>query len=235
MARSRGAATPSSRASRGPSRGGRRHTRRGHGLPPVPRGRSGDRGGHGDALDRAGAPRSTNRYSVIYARQGGRWLQARIRDEPSEEVSPHERLLRTRMDARRVGQRERRRGRQDPCKWSDNGNFLLREFNLKVEGRIALSGTQRIGWDSQREQFRMWVFDDRGGFAEGLLSRDGERWVVQGVGSPVGRRVGLVHERDHAPRQGPDSLGDPGADGRRRSRAWHRPVLPGPSAARPGK
>ena len=39
------------------------------------------------------APPLTNRYSVIYARQGGRWLHARIRDEPSEEVTPHERLL----------------------------------------------------------------------------------------------------------------------------------------------
>src|SRR4051794_21165345 len=35
----------------------------------------------------------TNRYSVIYARQGGRWLHARIRDEPPEEIPPHERLV----------------------------------------------------------------------------------------------------------------------------------------------
>ena len=38
-------------------------------------------------------PPDTNRYSVIYARQGGRWLHARIRDEPPDEVSPHEQLL----------------------------------------------------------------------------------------------------------------------------------------------
>ena len=68
------------------------------------------------------------------------------------------------------------------CKWSDDGNFLLREFDVKVEGRIALRGTQRIGWDAQRKQFRMWVFDDRGGFAEGLLSRDGERWITKASG-----------------------------------------------------
>ena len=68
------------------------------------------------------------------------------------------------------------------CKWSDNGNFLLREFDVKVEGRISLRGTQRIGWDAQRKQFRMWVFDDRGGFAEGLLSRDGERWITRASG-----------------------------------------------------
>ena len=68
------------------------------------------------------------------------------------------------------------------CTWSDDGNFLLREFDVKVEGRIALSGTQRIGWDAQRKQFRTWVFDDGGGFAEGLMSRDGDRWVVKAIG-----------------------------------------------------
>ena len=68
------------------------------------------------------------------------------------------------------------------CVWSDNGNFLLREFDIKVEGRIALSGTQRIGWDAQRKQFRTWVFDDQGGFAEGLLSHDGDRWITKASG-----------------------------------------------------
>ena len=28
----------------------------------------------------------------------------------------------------------------------------------------------------------MWVFDDRGGFAEGLLSRDGDRWITRASG-----------------------------------------------------
>ncbi len=127
-------------------------------------------------------PPRTNRYSVIYARQGGRWLQARIRDEPSEEDSPHERLLELEwMLGEWVNEGD------DgvvftTCKWAENGNFLLREFKLKVEGRIALSGTQRIAWDSQREQFRMWVFDDGGGFGEGVFTRDGDRWVVTGSG-----------------------------------------------------
>ena len=53
---------------------------------------------------------------------------------------------------------------------------------MKVEGRIALRGSQRIGWDPQQGRFRMWVFDDSGGFAEGQLSRDHDRWVVKGTG-----------------------------------------------------
>ena len=35
-----------------------------------------------------GEPPETNRYSVIYARQDGRWLHARIRDEQPDEVFP---------------------------------------------------------------------------------------------------------------------------------------------------
>ena len=124
----------------------------------------------------------TNRYTVIYARQDGRWLHARIRDEEPDEVSPHEQLLQLEW---LVGEwvNESDDGIvKTRCTWSDDGNFLLREFDVKVEGRIALRGTQRIGWDGQRKQFRMWVFDDRGGFAEGLLSRDGDRWITRASG-----------------------------------------------------
>ena len=129
----------------------------------------------------ADTPPRTNRYSVIYARQGGRWLHALIRDEPPED-DPHERLEELEwMLGEWVNESDDGIVRTS-CKWSDDGNFLLREFDVKVEGRIALRGTQRIGWDAQRKQFRMWVFDDRGGFAEGLVSRDGDRWIIKASG-----------------------------------------------------
>jgi uncharacterized protein (TIGR02246 family) len=131
---------------------------------------------------RAGEPPRTDRYSVIYAREAGRWLHARIRDEPSDEVSPHEQLLQLEWMLGEWVNESDDGIVLTTCKWSDNGNFLLREFDIKVEGRIALSGTQRIGWDAQRKQFRMWVFDDSGGFAEGLMSRAGDRWVIKGSG-----------------------------------------------------
>ncbi len=131
---------------------------------------------------RAGEPPQTNRYSVIYVRQNGRWLHARIRDEQPDEVSPHEQLLQLKWMLGEWVNESDDGIVKTHCKWSDNGNFLLREFDVKVEGRISLRGTQRIGWDGQRKQFRMWVFDDRGGFAEGLLSRDGERWITRASG-----------------------------------------------------
>jgi uncharacterized protein (TIGR02246 family) len=126
-------------------------------------------------------PPLTNRYSVIYARQDGRWLHARIRDEPPED-DPHERLKELEWMLGNWINESDDADVVTSCKWSDDGNFLLREFNVEVEGRIALSGTQRIGWDGQRKQFRTWVFDDQGGFAEGLMSRDGDRWVIKATG-----------------------------------------------------
>jgi uncharacterized protein (TIGR02246 family) len=129
----------------------------------------------------ADTPPVTNRYSAIYARQGGRWLHARIRDEPPED-DPHERLEELEWLLGEWINESDDAVVLTNCTWSDDGNFLLREFDVDVEGRIALSGTQRIGWDGQRKQFRTWVFDDRGGFAEGLMSRDGNRWVSKATG-----------------------------------------------------
>ena len=128
------------------------------------------------------APPRNNRYSVIYARQGGRWLHARIRDEPEDDDSAHERLKELEWMLGDWVNESDDEVVFTHCKWSDDGNFLIRDFDVKVEGRIALRGNQRIGWDPQQGRFRAWVFDDRGGFAEGLLSRDGDRWVVKGTG-----------------------------------------------------
>ena len=84
-------------------------------------------------------PPGTNRYTVIYARQDGRWLHARIRDEEPDEVSPHEQLVQLGW---MVGEwvNESDDGIvKTRCTWSDDGNFLLREFDVKVEGRIAFA------------------------------------------------------------------------------------------------
>ena len=82
----------------------------------------------------AGAAPQTNRYSVIYARQGGRWLHARIRDEQADEVSPHEQLLQLEWMLGEWVNESDDGIVKTHCKWSDNGNFLLREFDVKVEG-----------------------------------------------------------------------------------------------------
>jgi hypothetical protein len=45
-----------------------------------------------------------------------------------------------------------------------------------------MSGSQRIGWDPVKRQFKSWVFDSEGGFVEAYWTRDGNQWVVKAEG-----------------------------------------------------
>ena len=46
-------------------------------------------------------------------------------------------------------------------------------------GRPAMTGSQRIGWDPLAKKIHSWVFDSEGGLAEGVWTRDGNRWIVK--------------------------------------------------------
>jgi uncharacterized protein (TIGR02246 family) len=126
----------------------------------------------------------TSRYSVIYVKQNGRWLQARIHDQTPPELTAHDHLKDLEWMIGEWLNESDDELVSTTCSWADNGSFLIRQFDVKIEGQVALSGTQRIGWDPLRKQVRTWVFDDEGGFAEGLVARDGDddRWIVKSTG-----------------------------------------------------
>lgn len=64
-------------------------------------------------------------------------------------------------------------------RWSEDGNYLLGEFNLAVGGLQTGRSTQRIGWDPVDLTLRSWTFDSDGGFSEGVWTPDDEGWVVR--------------------------------------------------------
>jgi uncharacterized protein (TIGR02246 family) len=124
------------------------------------------------------------RYTVLYVKRDGQWLQARVRELPAEpaEPTPHDRLKELEW---LVGDWVNESGDsivRTTCEWAEGGAFLLRSFTIQIAGQPAMTGTQRIGWDPLRKQFRSWIFDSEGGFAEGLWSRDGDRWIVTMTG-----------------------------------------------------
>ena len=86
--------------------------------------------------------------------------------------------------------RARMRSSPPPASGRKGGNFIDREFTMKTKGQPVLSGTQRIGWDPLKRQFKTWIFDSEGGHGEGYWTRNGNQWVikVEGVrqdGQPV--------------------------------------------------
>jgi hypothetical protein len=67
-------------------------------------------------------------------------------------------------------------------RWADDGLAIVSDFKVQVGGRPAMTGTQRIGWDPSTKKLHSWVFDSQGGAAEGVWTRDGNRWIVKMTG-----------------------------------------------------
>jgi hypothetical protein len=64
---------------------------------------------------------------------------------------------------------------------------------VSKEGKVVRSGTQIIGKDPNAA-LRSWQFENDGGFGEWAWSRDGNRWVIEGVGTqPDGDEETATH------------------------------------------
>jgi uncharacterized protein (TIGR02246 family) len=129
-----------------------------------------------------GGASEITRFTVVYVKHDGQWLQAAVRDERSQELTPHDRLKQLEWLVGDWINESQDAVVQTTCKWTDDGNFLVREFTMKTRGQPVLSGTQRIGWDPTRHQFKTWIFDSEGGFGEGYWTRSGDRWVIKAEG-----------------------------------------------------
>jgi uncharacterized protein (TIGR02246 family) len=126
--------------------------------------------------------RQVRPYTVLFVKRNGHWLISSVREEPDPLMSPHERLKEVEwMIGEWVDQSPDSEVRVN-CRWSEDGNFLIRSFTVKQQGKAVMTVTQRIGWDPLARRVRSWEFDSEGGFGEGTWSRDGERWVVKHSG-----------------------------------------------------
>jgi uncharacterized protein (TIGR02246 family) len=127
----------------------------------------------------SGGRPETDRYTVLYVKQAGRWLQSYVREHAGGDPSPHDRLKDLEWMVGEWVDESPDAVISLTCKWSDDGSFLLRTYDMRVAGKLALSGVQRVGWDPASGQLKSWVFDSQGGSSEGLWSRDGNNWVVK--------------------------------------------------------
>jgi uncharacterized protein (TIGR02246 family) len=126
--------------------------------------------------------RQVRPYTVLFVKRDGRWLISSVREESDPLIRPHDRLRDLEwMIGDWVDQAPESEVRVQ-CRWSEDGNFLVRSFTVKQQGKSVMSVTQRIGWDPLARRIRSWEFDSEGGFGEGTWSRDGERWVVKHSG-----------------------------------------------------
>jgi len=126
--------------------------------------------------------RASSKYTVVYVRRDGRWLHSSLRDFDDVEPPPSDRLRDIEWLVGDWVNESQDAVVLSTVKWSDDRNYLLRDFTVQVAGRPAIKGTQRIGWDPSLKQIRSWVFDSEGGFNEGYWSRSGDRWMIKSHG-----------------------------------------------------
>lgn len=80
------------------------------------------------------------------------------------------------------------------CRWSEDGNYLLRSFTVRQEGQVRMKSTQRIGWDPVQKQIRAWHFDSDGSFGESNWSQVGDQWLVRATSTLAdGRNGSAMH------------------------------------------
>ena len=120
------------------------------------------------------------RYAAVRTKEGDRWPIASYREfsddplpTPAEMLAPLDWLVGEWVDQSPEGTT------QISYQWSEDGNFLIGDYNLSV-GELANSrSTQRIGWDPVESKLRSWTFDSDGGFSEGEWMAADDGWLVK--------------------------------------------------------
>jgi len=141
---------------------------------------------------KAGAA-SASLYNAIHVKKDGKWKISELVESPLPVESPQERLAEL---AWLVGNWEEADKTNDltvqsQFLWARGGSFLTRNVTVKRGGNTALEGFQIIGWDPIEERIRTWTFDGEGGFADGYITREGERWLLRETGvASDGSRTG---------------------------------------------
>jgi uncharacterized protein (TIGR02246 family) len=140
-------------------------------------------------------PEESN-YTAVNVKRDGKWLLDRVSEiePPAPPPSNYERLKELEwMTGSWIDQDESATIQTD-CGWTKNQNFLNRSFAVVIGDQVDLAGMQLIGWDPAAKQIRSWIFDSDGGFAEGMWTRKGDRWLIHQKGTlPDGSRSSAVN------------------------------------------
>lgn len=128
---------------------------------------------------RPGEPPSKSTYVAVHAKKNGRWKLESVRETSQPEVQPREQLKQLEWLVGEWVDESPTEVVDHRCWWSEDGHYLLGKFVVQWEGLPAMKGDLRIGWDPLTRQIKSWIFDTEGGYAEGLWTRTGDRWVVK--------------------------------------------------------
>lgn len=126
------------------------------------------------------APVAKVRYVSVRSKRDGKWLLATVREfnedpapTPGEQLAPLGFLVGDWVN----------QGVDATLKinfrWSEDGNFLIGEFENFANGQSQGKATQRFGWDPIHQQVRSWLFEPDGAYSDGLWSPTEKGWLCK--------------------------------------------------------
>ena len=124
--------------------------------------------------------RATNRYTMVHVKRDEGWVIASAREVPDDpDPTPHDRLEPLAWMVGDWVDESSEVAIAISCRWADSGNFLLLDFDAKVQGESVMKSNQRIGWEPLAGRIRSWVFDSDGGYGQGEWTEVDGNWVVK--------------------------------------------------------
>jgi uncharacterized protein (TIGR02246 family) len=127
-----------------------------------------------------GPPPSQARYTAVHVKKDGQWLLASVTEAPYTPPSHYRRLQGLEWTIGDwAGQGDNGQGEQLSFNWAEDQNFIVASFTTVVKDVPVGNATQWIGWDPEAKRLRSWIFDATGGFGEGSLSQDGNKWTIK--------------------------------------------------------
>ncbi|MCC6491392.1 MAG: SgcJ/EcaC family oxidoreductase [Pirellulales bacterium] len=120
-------------------------------------------------------------YTAIHVKKDGNWFLTSVRETNAPPAAEAEDAGELAQLAWMVGDwidQDEAATIRTHCEWARGRHFLTSSFEVNVEDRVELEGTQVIGWDPAAGVIRSWIFDSDGGFGTGVWRREGDQWIV---------------------------------------------------------
>ncbi len=64
-------------------------------------------------------------------------------------------------------------------RWSEDGNFMIGEYETIIGGVSQGKSTQRFGWDPLNQQIRSWLFEPDGAYSEATWFPNEQGWICK--------------------------------------------------------
>ena len=138
-----------------------------------------------------GASSFASHFTFVLMKDQGEWKIASVKEtEDDSDLSPHDHLKALAWMVGDWVDESPDAVVKISCRWSDDKNFLLVDYDAKFQGKPAMKSSQRIGWDAVTKKIKSWVFDSDGGHGEGTWTHVDDHWVVKSTAALPDGHVG---------------------------------------------